>query len=289
MNQSSNNLKDKVVEALIKTIDSSEHNDLVIKLSDGQLHASKLILASRSDYFQTMFSAQRNFKENLNNEVSYNCKVIIMKPIIRYIYGSKIDISSLSCSDVIEVLDMLRILMLEQAIFEVQELFKIQLREQAFSINDCYQAYLLSETKRMENVMCLINSHFARNMDVIISKNKEILTNLSEDSLYYILDYVKKIEDKFNIPTPSWLHLRKLNFIIHWLENKSSQIHLETKTKIKPYFKLEYFTVTELLNEVFNSKLFDQTEIFSAIETVHNKIMIENKKLKNNLELILKM
>ena len=51
----------KTAQALIESIDSGEHNDVEIVLDDGVIKASKLILSSRSEYFERMFNIEERF------------------------------------------------------------------------------------------------------------------------------------------------------------------------------------------------------------------------------------
>ena len=55
--------KDKVIESLIESIDIGEHNDVDIILEDGVIRACKLVLSSRLEYFQKMFSKKSQFQE----------------------------------------------------------------------------------------------------------------------------------------------------------------------------------------------------------------------------------
>ena len=290
MNQSTITLKDKVIDSLINSIDNSDHNDLVIKLLDGEIHASKIILSSRSAYFETMLNKQKNFKESQSNEVNFhNCKLNVMKIVINYIYGKHLDLSTFGCCDGIEVLEMLRTLLLDEGVVEFEEKFKIQLREENYTIDQCFNALTLAETKRMDKIMDQITAHFARSLEIIVTSYQEKVSTLSETNLYKILDYIKGIEEKYVISPPPWLQLRKLKFILLWDKNDSNLTNAESKTKIQNYFQLENFTVSQLLNDVFLSKLFNQCEIFSAIEKINNNLITENKKLKDKIAVVFKI
>ena len=105
--------------------------------------------------------------------------------------------------------------------------------------------------------------------------------------MFTILKYIQSIETKHTGPwLPPWLQMRKLKFITSWLENKSNQIKSEHQNQFKDYFKLENFTTKQLLNEVFQSNIFSQDEIFLAIENINEKLLAENRKLKLKIDFI---
>ena len=58
-------------------IDYGTHNDIVLRLEDGQLEASRPILSARSKYFRELFDRQRG------PEVFIPGKKIIMKQVIQ--------------------------------------------------------------------------------------------------------------------------------------------------------------------------------------------------------------
>ena len=68
-------------ECLLKTLNDNEYNDIKIVLDDGEIHANKFILVSRSEYFKTMFSS--SFQESTKGTVAMHCKVLVMNKIIR--------------------------------------------------------------------------------------------------------------------------------------------------------------------------------------------------------------
>ena len=87
MNEFNEKEKEKILESLIGSIDSDEHNDVKIILEDGVIKANKLILSRRSEYFQKMFDKKSQFVEQKQNSVKFSCKKRIMRKILAYIYG----------------------------------------------------------------------------------------------------------------------------------------------------------------------------------------------------------
>ena len=121
-------------------------------------------------------------------------------------------------------------------------------------------------------------------MDIALANYKPQIQAMSTETMFSTLEYIKSIEKKHVIPTPSWIQLRKLKFVVTWLENKSHKCKNENENKIKPYFTLQFFTIKQLLHEVYSSKLFSRTEIFLAIEIINEKLLAENENLKSKLQ-----
>ena len=106
--------KAKVLESLTGSI--YEHNDVEIILEDGVIKASKMILSRRSEYFQRMFDKNSHFEDQRKISVRFSCKKLIMRKIIEHLYVGDLAVSGLSCLDIIELMNMLRYLLLEEAV-----------------------------------------------------------------------------------------------------------------------------------------------------------------------------
>ena len=116
MNKSSLKNKAKVAVDLLRSLKNDHpHTDVKIILDDGNIEASKFVLSARSDYFKTMFISKHQFKETQENEVTIPCKKIVMNKVIEYLYGGDINIDGLAMVEIFEYLDLLRLMMLEEA------------------------------------------------------------------------------------------------------------------------------------------------------------------------------
>ena len=72
--------KDKLLESLISSIDTDEHNDVEIIFEDGVIEASKLILSTtRSADFQKVFNKNIQFQEQKKISVQFPCKELTIK------------------------------------------------------------------------------------------------------------------------------------------------------------------------------------------------------------------
>ena len=100
----------KVMEDLLKY---EEHLDVTIVLEDGEIKSSRFVLGARSEYFATMLRSD-NFKES-NGTILIPCKKIVMEKVIQYIYGATFDHSLMSIEEKLELLNIFRMMMLEDA------------------------------------------------------------------------------------------------------------------------------------------------------------------------------
>ena len=76
----------------------------------------KFVLAARSEYFKKMFNDDHQFKESQENAVTIPCKQIVINKVIEYLYGGgDINIDGLAMVEIFEYLDLLRLMMLEEA------------------------------------------------------------------------------------------------------------------------------------------------------------------------------
>ena len=81
----------KTAQAIIESIDKGEHNDVEIDLEDGVIKASKLILSSRSEYFERMFNKNSQFREQRQGSVKFHCKKLNMRESL---YSGNLDVSN---------------------------------------------------------------------------------------------------------------------------------------------------------------------------------------------------
>ena len=111
MSNSDDRNKVKVAVDLLKGLQNNHpHNDVKIILDDGEIEASKFVLAARSEYFKKMFNDAHRFKESQENAVTIPYKRIVMNKVIEYLY-----VDGLALVEVFEYLDLLRLMMLEEA------------------------------------------------------------------------------------------------------------------------------------------------------------------------------
>ena len=98
-------------------------NDVKIKLCDGEVVANKDILMARSEYFQMMFSNNMFIEgETSSVDMSHSSKAI-MEKIINYLICGQIRFTDISFTQVMELLDMSRMMLLDDFGSEVEKMY----------------------------------------------------------------------------------------------------------------------------------------------------------------------
>ena len=271
--------KDKVIESLIESIDIGEHNDVDIILEDGIISASKLILSSRSEYFQKMFNKNSQFVEQRSSSVNFPCKRLIMQKILEHLYGGNLAVSGLTCLEMIELLNMLRLLLLEES-FESVEDYLLQQLENIVPIEECIDAVETANSLKFESITSMILGRISCSLGILTRTpdcwgNIEKLERLSEDVVVKLMTvfFLPEIDQPYRP-----LHLRDrqlldtLKFFSHWLKYNNNLLTKEQLQEIIQDFDLTKFTVRNLLREVRNTGLFSDDEIFAAVNKVHDKV-----------------
>ena len=106
---------------LLKMLEKGSSNDVTIVLEDGEVKANKDILMARCPYFATMFSNQ-NFLEGQNNIVKMmNVQKEPMERVLKFIFSDNMkELVAGNFQTTIKVLDLLRLLLLDQACTKVE-------------------------------------------------------------------------------------------------------------------------------------------------------------------------
>ena len=106
---------------LLKMLEKGSSNDVTIVLEDGEVKANKDILMARCPYFATMFSNQ-NFLEGQNNIVKMmNVQKEPMERVLKFIFSDNMkELVAGNFQTTIKVLDLLRLLLLDQAYTKVE-------------------------------------------------------------------------------------------------------------------------------------------------------------------------
>ena len=271
----------KTAQALIESIDSGEHNDVEIVLDDGVIKASKLILSSRSEYFQKMFDKSSQFQEQRQGSVKFQCKKIIMRKILEHLYGGKLEVSDCTCVQIVKMLDMLRFLLLNDTFDALEDYFKKQICDMKRSIKECLEAVEMANSMKLKSSLANLTARLAFHSSQVLENFGERIGTLSEcvaKNIFNAQCCLEIIEKKEFGPRPPSHQLGKLKFAVKWLvKNPTAE---SFKSKILPFFDLTSFNVVHLLGEVRDSKLFSDKDIFDAVNIVHKKVKEENKQLK---------
>ena len=167
------NQRMKTTQALIESIDEGENNDVEIVLEDGVIKASKLILSSRSEYFERMFNKNSQFREQRQGSVKFPCKKLIMRKILEHLDGGNLDVYDCTC---IEMLDMLRFLLLEDTFNVLQRFFDTQAKANKFSVKECFVA--VEVAKSLKLLTPVLSWSLVKNLSLILISHVENIENL---------------------------------------------------------------------------------------------------------------
>lgn len=256
----------KAMESIVDSINNNEHNDVIIKLDDGDIYASKLILSTRSEYFRAMFSKQNQCKETINNLVKFDTKKLIMKPIIQYIYSGILDIEHLKLSEGIELLKNLRLFLIIDGVNETEELIKYKLQKRIFSIKECFQTIEVVNELKFEKTKLHILSNFATSLDLLLDNHKKYVKNMSLKIIEDLLTHIQSIETKNILPFSPNFQIKKFKLCLIWIEKNNNSITKEKKRNILNHIVLEKFTIKQLFGIIKESNLFDIEEIIKAAQ-----------------------
>ena len=275
--------KDKLLQSLVRSIDSAEHNDVEIILEDGVIKASKLILSTRSEYFEKMFNKSSQFSEQKESSVQFPCKKLIMKKILEHLYGGNLAVSGLTCSEKIELLNMLRYLLLQDAHRALENYLRDQLKTGKIPVKESLDAVEIAHSFKLELATDLLVDHISLNLDILLSDHTEIISTLPK---VIFLKITREAADN-DLDEDPVKPLERLKFVEQWLLKNRESLTKKEMRRIRYSFDISKFEVHDLLGDVKNSKLFQDEDIFDAVKRNYMKVKMDNTKLNSkNLMII---
>ena len=211
------NQKDKVIESLIGSIDIGEHNDVDIILEDGMISASKLILSTRSEYFKKMLNKNSQFEEQINSSVSFPCKKVIMQKILEHLYGGDLELAELTCLEVIELLNMLRLLLLEETFISVENYLLRQQYAKKIPLNECLDAVEFANSLKFDSITNIMLSRITSSFGFFQFYEEDLdkLSTLSAEIVVKMMTGIFISERSF--ARPPKIQLDNLKFFHRWL------------------------------------------------------------------------
>lgn len=86
----------------ISLLNQKEFSDIVLIAEGKKIYAHQVILASRSQYFEALFS--HNFKENVQKEITFNdIPYDFFMLMLKHIYSDKVTIEKKNIYDILSV------------------------------------------------------------------------------------------------------------------------------------------------------------------------------------------
>ena len=177
-------MKNSMCRDILKLMTKKELNDVTIKVEDGEVKANKVILMARSKYFSSMLG-NKAFKETQDKVIDMkSVKKVVMEKAIRCLYAGDIDIKGLDKVEVLKLLDLLRLLMLDNAYKWVSSVV-----EEPFDYN-------YEESRTCEDLDAVIKDWYLFVFDTIEMTIELKLDDLTAKFLDYIAKHTHEIMEE---------------------------------------------------------------------------------------------
>jgi len=263
--------KDELSRKLLSTLNSNHQcNDVTIKLSDGEIGATKIILSARSEYFSKMFDCSNNFLEadGIVNMPQYKTK--IMKRVLEYLYGGDVHFADFSLLEAVELLDLLRMLMLSEEFEAMKDDITGILEGGIECRDDEVKSYLadISEIERykIKDVLDGILFTIRNYSEFILCNCTDEIGTMSFEVLKILLGYFTNNMDRFQ--------LMKIWYGSHPEEHALIE-------QVKKFVILQKINAEDLMGKVRESNLFTSDELLDALYKKH--LDLKRFLFKNNL------
>ena len=231
------------MEDILRLLKNGSFTDIRIILEDGEILANKDVLATRCEYFATMFSNNEvKFIEGETNSVDLSyCSKVVMDKIIDYLFSGEMKFND----------------------FNLEQL--LSLMNCAF-LPELISGLILAEQYKLEAIKDVIKLELHKSL-----KDIPYIPDIVKDSLTFkflpysllkdILLY-DKVENGFSPSTR-----QKFDGFVFWLSGNSCSE--EEKKEIVDSFNFDDFNVEELLTEVRLSGLYSIPKISSKVLKIH--------------------
>ena len=97
-----------------------------------------------------------------------------MKKILEHLYGGKLNFTGLSCVEIIELEDMLRFFLLQDAQEELHKFLWSQLKNHKVSIPDCVDALEVAMSLKLSVSRNYLATDFIKRLDVVVTETLTI-------------------------------------------------------------------------------------------------------------------
>lgn len=227
-----------------------DYSDVTFLVDGQQLHAHRVILAARSDYFRAMLYGQ-GFVESEQKQVKIEVPYKAFKALIQYIYSGILSLNKMdSTVDILDVLGLSN----QYGFTELEDSISDYLREILSIENVCP----ILDSARLFSLESLISvCHFYMDRNAVNILKHESFSQLSEESLCNVLK-----RDSFYAP-----EVNIYKAVASWFKfNPSSDIQ-----KVLSLVRLPLIDISHLLEVVRPSGILESDYILDAIAVQTNK------------------
>ena len=276
-------------EDLLKMLLLGSHNDVKIKLRDGEIAANKDILMARSDYFATTFSNNKFIEGETNSVDISHCSKAVMEKITKFLFSGAVMFSDLDFPQLLELSHISEMILLTKLKVKVDEYLTldmicgrgkdVQLLPELILGLKLAHGYNLSAIGSSIVVELYLNLKDIPNDIASSASFKTLPLKMIREIFLY------KASTLFQLPTT------KQKFVAFMVWLSKNEANEEQKNEIVESFNFEDFTVEELMTSVRDSDLYSGTKIDKRVlELFKNQdnLLKETKDLTETKDLKIK-
>ncbi|XP_050435293.1 BTB/POZ domain-containing protein 9-like [Adelges cooleyi] len=225
-------------------------SDVVFVVDNVRLHAHRLMLATRSEYFRKLLLG--NYKESQQRDVTISeASLTSFKLLLEYTYTGRINLGVLGD----EIISELFIISHYFGFFNLQHSLAEYYSRNINVDNACslFTAALRYQLKKLdEDAVKFIDNHA---MDIFQSKD---FLSLSPEAMVKILKRDSFIANELDI----------FLAVSSWIKNKENQLDPDCKVNVLSAIRYPLMSVDELTSVVRDSQLVDPNTISDAIQFI---------------------
>jgi len=273
--------RDKFVEDILRLLKNGSFTDIRIILEDGEILANKDVLATRCEYFATMFSNNEvKFIEGETNSVDLSyCSKVVMDKIIDYLFSGEMKFNDFNLEQLLSLMNMASLMLLDDVFVHVENFIIGWLPDSGVNcafLPELISGLILAEQFKLDAIKDVIKLELHKSLKDIPHIPDIVKDSLTFKFLPYSLlkDILLHNEDK-NGFSPSTR--QKFDAFVFWLSGNSCSE--AEKKEIVDSFNFDDFTAEELLTEVRLSGLYSVSRVSSkALKILQKKDEEQQKK-----------
>ena len=288
--------RDQFAKDILKMLERGSPNDVMIKLSDGEIFANKDILMARSEYFSTMFSNNKFIEGETSTVYMTHCSKAVMGKIVKFLSIGAVNFDNLTIVGLLELLHMTKMMLLDKFFMKVEDYVSkhfiaryeiMPSRRYARFLTDLILALEHASQYNLEDIKSFIIERLWISLKDVgsIDGFKSLPFDLLRDILLY--DHIDHDYDKDVRPTTK----ERFDAFMSWLSENENEVTEEQKEEIVESFDFEDFTVEELMTSVRKSEIYPTNKVDKKVLGLfkeQNELLKEKDKLLKEKDKLLK-
>ncbi len=245
-------------------LERGSHNDVKIKLRDGEIVANKDILMARSEYFATMFSNDKFIEGETSSVDMSHCSKAVMEKIIKMIFSGIGKYSDLSLDQLLELSHMSEMMLFTKFKTGVDNhvnkslsryIQRVKHQNNAnvgggrlFSLTELISGLQLADHYNLTSLKCSITLTLHIDLKSILN-DVECSESFKTIPFNLIKDFFQMKIGGLKLP-----QIDKTKAFMIWLSE--NEVTEEQKSEIVDSIDFEDFTVDELMTSISDSGLY---------------------------------